>query len=187
MRTQIQLAQFMMRSDLTPDLDVIIDAAASAMTMLNVALGEELARFAFDRGGGLPAALVLAEALSWQGRGDEAEAVLADVDPDGADEWLIVQWGCLRAVNLFFNCGQVEQARQVLANVKDRVDSEASRGSRHSSRGVVYVLLRGRCDSDRDRPGPVWIGCVAVGDGVGGGGDVPVRWRSPAGLATFTG
>ena len=32
-RTQIQLAQFMMRSDLAPDLDVIIDAAASAMTM----------------------------------------------------------------------------------------------------------------------------------------------------------
>ena len=125
-RTRIQLAQFMMRSDLTPDLDLIIDAAASAVTMSNCACGEELARFAFDRGGGLPAALVLAKALSWRGRGDETEAVLADVDPpDGADEWLIVQWGGLRALGLFFNCGQVEQARQVLANVKDRVDSEA--------------------------------------------------------------
>ncbi|HZE15241.1 MAG TPA: ATP-binding protein, partial [Mycobacterium sp.] len=58
-RTQIQLAQFMMRSDLAPDLDLIIDAAASAMTMSNFACGEELARFAFDRGGGLPAAIVL--------------------------------------------------------------------------------------------------------------------------------
>ena len=58
-RTRIQLAQFMMRSDLTPDLDLIIDAAASAMTMANIACGEELARFAFDRGGGLPAAIVL--------------------------------------------------------------------------------------------------------------------------------
>ena len=29
-------------------------------------------------------------------------------------------------MNLFFNCEQVEQARQVLANVTDRVDSEAS-------------------------------------------------------------
>jgi DNA-binding CsgD family transcriptional regulator len=125
-RTKIQLAQFMMRSDLSPDLDVIIGAAASAVTMSSVGHGEELARFAFDRGGGLPAAMVLADALSWQGRGDEAEAVLGDVDPDGADELLTVRWGCLRAVNLFFNCGQVEQARQVLANVRDRVDSEAS-------------------------------------------------------------
>jgi DNA-binding CsgD family transcriptional regulator len=125
-RTRIQLAQFMMRSDLSPDLGVIVDAAASAMTMSNPACGEELARFAFDRGGGLPAAILLGRAMGWQGRGDETEAMLADVDPpDGADEWLIVQWGALRALNLFFNCGQVEQARQVLADVKNRVDSEA--------------------------------------------------------------
>ncbi|HZE15908.1 MAG TPA: ATP-binding protein, partial [Mycobacterium sp.] len=125
-RAQIRLAQFMMRSDMAPDLNLIIDAAASAMTMSSFACGEELARFAFDRGGGLPAAIVLTRVLSWRGRGDETEAVLADVDPpDGADDWLIVQWGALRALNLFFNCGQVEQARQVLADVKDRVASEA--------------------------------------------------------------
>ena len=39
-RTQIQLAQFMMRSDLAPDLEVIIDAAASAMTMSNAGLAK---------------------------------------------------------------------------------------------------------------------------------------------------
>jgi DNA-binding CsgD family transcriptional regulator/energy-coupling factor transporter ATP-binding protein EcfA2 len=125
-RTQIQLAQFMIRSDLTPDLDVIIDAAGSAMTMSNIALGEKLARFAFDRGGGLLAALVLAEAMGWQGRGEEVEAVLGAFDPDGADELLTARWGCVRAMNLFFNRGQVEQARQVLANVTDRINSEAN-------------------------------------------------------------
>ncbi len=124
-RTQIQLAQFMMRSDLAPDLDVMIDAAASAMTMSNIALVEELARFAFDRGGGLAAAVVLAEAIGWQGRGDEVEALLGDFDPDGADELLTARWGCVRAMSLFFNCGQVEQARQVLANVTDRISSVA--------------------------------------------------------------
>ena len=124
-RTRIQLAQFMTRCDLAPDLDVIVDAAASAVTMSDIACGEELARFAFEHGGGLPAALVLARALIWQGRGDEVEAVLNDVDPDGADEWLIVQWGCLRAANLFFSCGRVEPARLALADVRARVDSEA--------------------------------------------------------------
>jgi DNA-binding NarL/FixJ family response regulator/energy-coupling factor transporter ATP-binding protein EcfA2 len=124
-RAKIQLAQFMTRGDLTPDLDVIVDAAASAMTMSDIACGEELARFAFERGGRLPAALVLVRALIWQGRGDEIEAVLNDVNPDGADEWLIVQWGCLRAANLFFSCGRVEPARLALADVRARVDSEA--------------------------------------------------------------
>src|SRR5208283_2467291 len=104
-RARIRLAQFMMRSDLSPDLDLIVDAAASAVTMSDIACGEELARFAFERGAGVTAAIVLAEAIGWQGRGDEVEAVLDDVDPDGADEWLIVRWGCLRAANLFFSCG----------------------------------------------------------------------------------
>ncbi|MBV8290515.1 MAG: helix-turn-helix transcriptional regulator, partial [Mycobacterium sp.] len=124
-RAQIRVAQFMTRSDLSPDLDVIIRAAANAVTMSTLSLGEELARFAFDRGGGLPAALVLADALSWQDRGDEAEDVLAEVEPNEGEEWLIVQWGCLRAANLFFSCRRVEPARQLLAEVKDRVDSEA--------------------------------------------------------------
>ncbi len=124
-RSRIRLAQFMTRSDMTPDLDLIVDAAASAVTMSDIACGEDLARFAFERGAGLPAALVLAEAIGWQGRGDEVAAVLDDVDPEGADEQTTVRWGCLRAANLFFSCGQVEQARQALFDVRVRVDSEA--------------------------------------------------------------
>jgi DNA-binding NarL/FixJ family response regulator/energy-coupling factor transporter ATP-binding protein EcfA2 len=124
-RTRIQLAQFVMRSDLSPDLDLIVDAAASAVTMSDIACGEELARFAFDRGAGVTAALVLAEAIGWQGRGDEVEALLNGVDLDGADEWMVVHWGCLRAANLFFSCRRVEPARLALADVRARVDSEA--------------------------------------------------------------
>jgi DNA-binding CsgD family transcriptional regulator len=125
-RTQIQLAQFMTRSDLSPDLDLIINAAASALGMWNIDCGDELARFALDRGGGLPAAIVLAGAMVWQGRSAEIEAVLGDFDPDGADG-LLTAHGCLRAANLFW-CGQIEDARLVLANVRDRVEGEASVG-----------------------------------------------------------
>jgi DNA-binding CsgD family transcriptional regulator/energy-coupling factor transporter ATP-binding protein EcfA2 len=127
-RGRIRLAQFMMHSDLTPDLGVILRAAESAVTMSNMGCGEELARFAFDRGGGLPAAVVLAEALSWRGRSDEAEAVLAAFDPDGADKLLTARWGCLRAANLFWGGGQVDAAQEVLATVRDRVDSDATVG-----------------------------------------------------------
>jgi DNA-binding CsgD family transcriptional regulator len=113
----------MMRSDLDPDLDVVIEAAAAALAMSDLALAEELARFAVDRGGGVPASIVLAEAISWQGRADEAEAVLADANPEDADESLTVQLGCRRAANLFFDCGRVEQARTVLADARSRASS----------------------------------------------------------------
>ncbi|OBB95321.1 LuxR family transcriptional regulator [Mycobacterium sp. 852002-40037_SCH5390672] len=125
LRGRIRLAQFMMRSDLEPDLGVVIKAAADALAMSNVVLGEELARFAVDRGGGLPAALVLAEAVSWQGRGEEADSILLGVDVDDADEWLIARWGFLRAANLAWGCGDADTARRVLTDVKQRVASEA--------------------------------------------------------------
>lgn len=124
LRGQIRLAQYMMRSDLEPDLDVIVTAAASAVTMANHGYAEELARFAFDYGGGLPAAIVLADALSWQGQGEEAEEVLAAFGSDHGDELLTMRWGCLRAANLFWICGRVDAARQVLADVRAHVDSE---------------------------------------------------------------
>ncbi|GAB1816156.1 LuxR C-terminal-related transcriptional regulator [Mycobacterium sp. MUNTM1] len=123
-RGRIQLAQFMMRSDLEPDLDVAVKAAADALALSNVVLGEQLARFAVDRGGGLPAALVLAEAVSWQGRGDEAESILMDADVDDADEWLIARWGCMRAANLAWGCGDAETAMRVLTEVKQRLVTE---------------------------------------------------------------
>ncbi|BBY37482.1 LuxR family transcriptional regulator [Mycobacterium mantenii] len=121
---RIRLAQFMMRSDLEPDLDVVITAAADALATSDVVLGEELARFAVDRDGGLPAALVLAEAVSWQGRGEEADSILINAEPDGDDDWLIARWGCLRAANLFWGCMDVEAATRVLDEVKKRVASE---------------------------------------------------------------
>ncbi|MGH3596098.1 MAG: helix-turn-helix transcriptional regulator, partial [Mycobacterium sp.] len=133
-RTRIQLAQFMIRSDLTPDLDVIIDAAANALRMWNVDCAEELGRFALDHGGGLPAAIVLAEAIGWQGRSAEVEEVLGAFDLDGPDE-LLTAHGCLRASNLFW-CGDVEHARPVLASMRDRVESEAGAGLVTAMEGV---------------------------------------------------
>ncbi len=127
-RVEIQLAQLMTRSDMDPDLHLITHAAASAVTMSNVVLGEQLAQFAYDHGGGVIAAIVLAEAMSWQGRGDEAESLLATFDPDGSDALATVRWGCTRAANLYWACGEIDAARAVLATVRDRVASAAMLG-----------------------------------------------------------
>jgi DNA-binding CsgD family transcriptional regulator len=140
-RAQIRVAQFMTRSDLTTDLGMIIRAAASAMTMSNFACGEELARFALDQGGGLPAAIVLAEAMGWQGRSAEVEAVLGAFEPEGAHELMMTAHGCMRAANLFW-CGQIEQARLVLANVSDRLESDATVGL-ITAMEVVFAFFSG--------------------------------------------
>jgi DNA-binding CsgD family transcriptional regulator len=124
-RTRIQLARFMIASDAPADLGTVVDAAASAVTMSNLVLGEQLARFALKHGAGIQAAIVLADAISWQGRGQEAEELLAGFDPDFGDELTVVRWGCLRAANLFFGCGRAAEARAVLDIVRERVTSDA--------------------------------------------------------------
>lgn len=132
LRGKIRMAQFMIRSDLQPDLDLILGAAVDAAAMSNLGHTEELARFAFDRGGGLPAALVLGEALCWQGRGAEAAEVLSEVSLEGADDKTAVLWSCLRASNLFWNCSQTESGLQVLGEMQNRAQSELSIAAIHA-------------------------------------------------------
>lgn len=122
-RTRIQLARFMTRAESAPDTILIIEAAASAVTMSDLVLGEQLARHAVEHGAGLNAALVLADAISWQGRGDEAEDLLARYQPNGEGDLTVTRWGCLRAANLFFVCGRPEPAREALAATRDQVRS----------------------------------------------------------------
>jgi DNA-binding CsgD family transcriptional regulator len=191
-RGRIQLAQFMMRSDLEPDLGMVTKAAADALAMSNVVLGEELARFAVDRGGGLPAALVLAEALSWQGRGDEADAVLMDVDVDDAEEWLIARWACLRAANLAWGCGDANTARRVLNEAKQRVASEGgvevinafevSIGFFCGDVETTIELGPGLCEPEVLPMATVWAAVATCGALVAAGRFSEVRRIADAGL-----
>ncbi|WP_459973705.1 helix-turn-helix transcriptional regulator [Mycobacterium sp. MUNTM1] len=200
LRGRIRLAQFMIHSDLEPDLDVVIEAAQEALAMSNVVLGEELARFAVDRGGGLAAALVLAEAVSWQGRGDEADSVLTDAEPDDGDDFLIARWGCLRAANFFWGCGDVEAATRELDAVKKRVSCEAglslinalelSMGYFHGDVETTLEVGPGLCESDVVPVATVWAvfpTCGALGSAgrfseVGRLADVGVRAAALCGL-----
>lgn len=192
LRSRIRLAQFMMRSDLDPDLDVVVKAAAGALAMSNVVLGEQLARFAFDRGGGLPAALVLGEALSWQGRGEDAEAILLDVDIDDADQSMIARWGFLRAANLAWGCGDVETATRVLAEVKASVSAEAavrlidalqlSIGFFSGDVETTIELGPRLCDSDAVPVATVWVAIATCGALVAVGRFSDVRRIADAGL-----
>ncbi|MGV0814206.1 LuxR C-terminal-related transcriptional regulator [Mycolicibacterium boenickei] len=125
-RGRIQLARFMVGGNVPTNPGVIADAAASAVTMSNLVLGEELARYALDHGAGVSAAIVLADAMSWQGRGEQAEELLASSEPSQDDEPTLARWGCLRASNLFFGCGSPDAADAVLTMLRERVHDPQS-------------------------------------------------------------
>jgi hypothetical protein len=104
-------------------------AAAQALRLGDLALAERLARAAVDRSGGLAAQLVLAHALAWQGRGREAETVLAAVDPHGLSQRDLMAWALPRAANQFWMLGEPERATAFLQTTRNRIDAAAARAT----------------------------------------------------------
>ena len=72
-------------SDLAPDPALFLQAAEAATRMYDLPLAERLARAAAATGDPV-ARLVHAAALSWLSRGDEAEAILADLVESAPDD-----------------------------------------------------------------------------------------------------
>ncbi|UYB84816.1 hypothetical protein OBK31_13400 [Mycobacterium avium subsp. paratuberculosis K-10] len=63
----------------------------------------------------------LAHALGWQGRGREADALLAEVDSTGLTEAALMDWALLRAANQFWMLSEPERATAFLRTVRNRV------------------------------------------------------------------
>ncbi|GAB90977.1 putative LuxR family transcriptional regulator [Gordonia rhizosphera NBRC 16068] len=118
---RIRLAKLCVDGDQDLDPGLLISAAKDAVALTNLPLGERLARAAYERGGGLPAAELLSRALLWQGRPEEADDALADFDPDDLDELQLVQWGVPRMSRLFWTIGDIERSHRLLDLMLDRV------------------------------------------------------------------
>lgn len=118
---RLRLMSFAMDSDARQRPADVVAAAQQALRLGDMALGERLARSALERSGGLTARLTLAHALGWQGRGREADAVLADVDSTGLTEAALMEWALLRAANQFWMLGEPERATAFLRTIRTRV------------------------------------------------------------------
>jgi DNA-binding NarL/FixJ family response regulator len=118
--SRIRLGELCVDSDQIVDLDLLVTAAKDAIFLSNLPLGEQLARAAFERGGGMRAAELLSRALWWQGHPMQADEILARFDPQDLDERQLLQWGILRMV-IFFWMGDVARAHEVLALLRERV------------------------------------------------------------------
>ena len=124
---QLRLAALAADSDAPQPAADVVDAAQQALRLGDLQLGERLARNALDRADELPARLALAHALGWQGRGRDADAVLAAVDPAGLSEPELMAWALPRAANQFFMLGEPERAAAFLAATRGRVEGLAPR------------------------------------------------------------
>src|SRR6476646_6136414 len=83
-RVIVRRATLSLESDLKPDAVLLLRAAHGAVWLADLALADRLAEAAIHAGAGPEPNFVRAHALSWLGRGEEAEAVLAD--PERAKE-----------------------------------------------------------------------------------------------------
>ncbi len=124
---RLRLAVLALGSDSPQPVHDVVAAADDALRLGDLELAERLGRAAIARSGGFPARLALAHALAWQGRGREADAVLAEVDPTGLTEDQLMAWALPRAANQFWMLSEPERATAFLHAIRNRVSSPAAR------------------------------------------------------------
>jgi energy-coupling factor transporter ATP-binding protein EcfA2 len=124
---RLRLASLALDSDAPQRVADVTAAAQQALRLGDLALGERLARSALERSGGLAARLSLAHAVAWQGRGREADAVLAEVDSAALAEPALMDWTLLRAANQFWMLSEPERATAFLRTIRNRVSDEGPR------------------------------------------------------------
>ncbi len=124
---RLRLASLALDSDAPAPVAEVVAAAQQALRLGDLALGERLARSALERSGGLAARLALAHALAWQGRGREADAVLAAVDSAALTQPALMDWTLLRAANQFWMLSEPERATAFLRTIRSRVTDTGPR------------------------------------------------------------
>jgi len=124
---RLRVVSLALDSETPPRVADVVVAAQQALRLGDLALGERLARSALQRSAGLAARLALAHALAWQGRGREADSVLADVDSGALTEAALMDWALLRAANQFWMLSEPERATAFLRTVRGRVTDTGPR------------------------------------------------------------
>jgi tetratricopeptide (TPR) repeat protein len=120
---RLRLATLAVDSDAPASAADIVTAAQDALRLGEVELAERLARAALDRSGALAARLALAYALTWQGRGRDAGAVLEAVDPDQLSEPELIEWALPRAANQFWMLSEPERATAFLQTMRNHLSA----------------------------------------------------------------
>jgi tetratricopeptide (TPR) repeat protein len=109
-------------------VSIDVTAAAEALRAGDLARAEQLARAAAEHSDSLDCQLVLAQSLAWQGRGRDAEEVLAAIEGERAlSDTELMAVALPRAANQFWNLGEPERATAFLQSVRNRVTESVGR------------------------------------------------------------
>lgn len=126
---QLRLAALAVGSNAPGAVADLVTAAQQALRLGELVLAEQLARAALEQSSGLAARMPLAYALAWQGRGREAGAVLATVDPDQLSQTELIAWTLPRAANQFWMLSEPERATVFLQTMRNRISAPMARAT----------------------------------------------------------
>ncbi|WP_041783257.1 ATP-binding protein [Mycolicibacterium chubuense] len=124
---RLRLAVLALGSDRPQSTADLRTAAQEALRLGDLELCERLGRAALERGPDLAARLTVAYALAWQGRGREADDVLAEIDSTALTEDELMAWALPTAANQFWMLSQPERATAFLRTIRGKVSSPAAR------------------------------------------------------------
>lgn len=125
LQTVVRRATLCLDSDRTPDAELLVRAAHGAVWLADLALAERLAEAAIRAGGGPESRFVRAHALSWLGRGGEADGVLADIEISELTDANRARLAFLRASNMLWALGEPARAKEIIDDAARTVPPEA--------------------------------------------------------------
>lgn len=121
----VRRATLTLESDLPPDADLFTRAASGAVWLADLDLADRLAQAAVRAGAGPESSFVSAHALSWLGRGEEADALLAKVGTGDLDHRDRARLAFLRASNMLWALGEPARAKDIIDAASAAVPSQA--------------------------------------------------------------
>ena len=147
MQVLVRRATLSLDSDLEPDSDLLVRAASGAVWLWEFPLADRLAAAATLAGGAANAKLIRAYALSCTGRGEQADALLADIQADELADAVYGRAAFLRATNRLFTMADPVGAKELI--------DDASRAAGPQARSCIDAFLlrcTGRRWASRTRP-----------------------------------
>jgi DNA-binding CsgD family transcriptional regulator len=124
-RVVVRRATLSLDSDLTPDADLLVRAAGGAVWLGDLSLADRLAEAAIHAGAGPEPTLVRAHALSWLGRGEDAEAVLADIRTSQWTDEDRARFAFLRSSNMLWALADPLRAKELIDEASRTTPSHA--------------------------------------------------------------
>ncbi len=110
----VRRAALSLDSDLAPDPDLLVKAAHGAVWLADLPLADRLAEAAVHVESGPEPNLIRAHALSWLGRGEEAEEVLSAIDTGRLTDGDRARFAFFRSSNLLWALGDPARAKEII-------------------------------------------------------------------------